>query len=429
MIKTFINTCIEKNEKTAFIINDKSISFNTLLDDVYKTVNLFEKNGLKRGDKALLLVLPSYQFFVLTFACIYYGINLHILDSYKDKNRIIETIEDFNIKTIFCDNLTRFSKVIFPQNAKFVNVSKLKNCESLPLTPNRDENLTVLTTFTSGTTGKPKPIERSISFFKEQCQTVLNNVKCKDSSIVYGGLPIYALFTVYNGVTCCWNKKPTEKLFQKHKIDTVYAPIASLLKINKSCNTVKQTYMGGAKLYSNEIEKLVKTFPNAKPSYVYGASECAIIGITDLDYYRANHLAIKTIAKGVEINLINKDKNGVGNVLVNGTGVLNKKTGFLSNDLGYFDQSGLHIVGRSKYSKVDAYNYLLDDEILRLNPKIFRGFSFCYEEKIYFCYQGRLSNAKDGVIFVKFRKLPMDEKHKTKLDYTKTINLIKKWKK
>ena len=95
---------------------------------------------------------------------------------------------------------------------------------------------------------------------------------------------------------------------------------------------------------------------------------------------------------------------------------------YCSNDLGYIDEKGLHIVGRSKYSKAGTYNYLLDDEILSKNTKVKRGFSFVYQDKTYFCYEGKITERKAGVEFVKFSKLPMDAKHKTKLDYQKAIN-------
>ena len=86
----------------------------------------------------------------------------------------------------------------------------------------------------------------------------------------------------------------------------------------------------------------------------------------------------------------------------------------------------MHIVGRAKYSTTGVYNYLLDDEILEQNPMVKRGFSFVFEGKIFFCYEGKAMQTREGVQFVSVRKLPMDAKHKTKLDYHKMVEILQK---
>ena len=81
-------------------------------------------------------------------------------------------------------------------------------------------------------------------------------------------------------------------------------------------------------------------------------------------------------------------------------------------------------MGRSRYSAEGFYNYTEDDRLLRENPKVKQGFSFAYGEKRYFCYRGRLSKEYPHITCVKFKKLPMDPKHKTKLDYTRVIRAL-----
>ena len=200
------------------------------------------------------------------------------------------------------------------------------------------------------------------------------------------------------------------------------------MKSKGDFSCIRRVYFGGARLYEKQAKVLLAKFPNAKIQYNYGASECALMCMTELNYYLENNFAIRDIAKDVRLFLTEQDENGVGRICVEGACVLTENGQYCSNDLGCIDEKGLHIVGRKKYSGVGVYNYLLDDEILLKNEKLKKGFSFVYRDRTYFCYEGKICDKKDGVTYVKSIKLPMDAKHKTKLDYHKTIEIMKKGK-
>ena len=104
MIEEFIKKCKENPTKNAFIVGRKKITYSQLLNDLYKMVNLFKSKNLKRGQSVLLFVPPSYHFYLLLFACIYYGINIVVPDSFKDNKRIADIIENHNIEYVFCNN-------------------------------------------------------------------------------------------------------------------------------------------------------------------------------------------------------------------------------------------------------------------------------------------------------------------------------------
>ena len=90
------------------------------------------------------------------------------------------------------------------------------------------------------------------------------------------------------------------------------------------------------------------------------------------------------------------------------------------------DQWGVHIVGRRKYSAPGFYQYVTDERLLLSNPHVRKGFSFVHDGKCYFCYEGKLSVREPGIVYIKKRKLPMDPKHRTKLDYGKMVERIQK---
>lgn len=389
-------------------------------------VNLIKAENIKKGEKVLLFVQPSYAFYTLLFACIYYGVNVVVLDSYNRLNNIKKVMLDNGIERVFCNDFTRLLKGKFSKTTKFCNVSKYKKYSAEKTVFNSDLFLPVLTTFTSGTTGNAKAISRNTQFLKEQINAISKNICIDDCNRVYASLPIYVLFVIYSGKTCVLWRKITPKMAKSLSIDTVIAPIARVLKLNKPINEVSKVFLGGAKIYKSEAFALRNLFPKAKITYVYGATECALIALTDLDYYLQNGGAIEKIANGINLSIENKDKNSVGVITVSGSTVVTSNNIYQSNDLGVFDEKGLKIVGRSKYSVENLYNYQIDEKILKDNPKVKRGFSFVLNGKVYFCYQGKLSTEEKGIIYFKFKRLPMDAKHKTKLNYGKMIEILKR---
>ncbi len=425
VIDVFIETCKAKKNKTAFVYRGREISFKKLLSDMYRMINLIKSYGLMPGDKALILVLPSYEFYLLMFAGICYGINLVAMDSYKDIGRIKNVLKNNGIGYVFCNSFTGLLKSAFGRGVKFINIKKHSSfCDEVYV---HDSNLqsTVLTTFTSGTTGEPKPISRSITDFHEQINIISENISINNDDIVFSKLPIYSLFVVFSGATCVVSGKIRKNELKRHGVTAILAPIADLLALKPCFPFVKRVSIGGAMLYPREIEKIFSVFPNADITYVYGSSECVLMAKADLKKFRKT-FALCTDISGVELSLVNTDKNGVGEICSRGKVVLTDSKEQVSNDLGYVDKDGLHIVGRKAFSAVDRYNYLIDIEVLSVNKKVKKGFSLVYKENIYFCYEGTVSSKRNDIVYVRFRKLPMDLKHKTKLDYNKALSVIKK---
>jgi acyl-coenzyme A synthetase/AMP-(fatty) acid ligase len=328
---------------------------------------------------------------------------------------------DKEIRVVFCNGWTRFAKLKFGPEIKFINISGYYKHSDTSEAANIDKNKIVLTTFTSGTTGDPKPIERSIKSLAEQIDIVSRNIEINDGEIVYAGLPIYVLFVVYSGLTCVISKRINKGELYRLGVTAVLAPISKLLGVKGNLPFIKKLFFGGAMLYANEAERLKSAFPFAEATYVYGASECVLMARSTLEHYLAHDFALKYGIDGVELTIVEEDNNGIGRIKAVGDVVLTEDCEFVGNDIGYFDEYGLHIVGRSQYSSADHYNYVEDNRLLRQNPNVKKGFSFAYKGKRYFCYQGRLSEKYSDIICIKFRKIPMDPKHKTKLDYVKVI--------
>ncbi len=426
MIDTFIQTCLKNADKTAFVIKNQRISFFQLLRDVYRMVNLLKAAGLAKGSRALLLVPPSYPFYVLLFSCIYSGVNVVVPDSYHSFASIRNIMAKNAISHVLCCDLTALLCAALGKDVQCINVSRYKHFGDTPSLPERDPQNTVLTTFTSGTTGTPTPVNRTAADLAAQIEVVSANMEISQNEIVWANLPIYVLFVVWCGMTCIIDRRVTAKRLQKLDVSAVLASISSMLAIRGSAPCVKKLYCGGALLYPNEVQQLQRIFPHATAHYVYGATECVLMAKGTLSHYLAHSCALQSPIEGVELSFADVDAYGVGRICAKGKVVLTPDHAMVGGDLGYMDEHGLHVVGRAKYCSPGCYQYLTDMQLLFQNPRVKKGFSFLHEGKIYFCYQGRLSQRKEGIVYVRMHKIPMDAKHKTKPDYAQLIARVQR---
>lgn len=413
MKNNIVNKFIENsqnNNKIALIYKNKKISYDNLLKDIFKMINLFKSYNLKPNDKVLLFIIPSYNFYLCMLASIYYGLNIIVIDSFSDKKKVFNLVNMVDVKLCFVDNKSRFLKFILPK-LKFINISRYFKNDNKYIEYKNNDN-TVLTTFTSGTTGNHKIINRKISDLEKQIKLLNDNINFNESNTILCGLPIYMLLLLVLGKTAIIDNKINKKL----DYDTILMPIIKVLKNKKRMNNIKYMFLGGAILYQNEVNKIKDLYPNAYINYVYGASEGVLIAKTSLDDY--HDLSFDNNIIGVDVKIVDDE------IVISGDAILTASRHY-TGDLGCIEGSKLKVLGRKKYSNGEFYNYVFDEVLLNENPGIKKGFSFWYNDNIYFVYEGSLSKKRDNVIYYKFKKLPMDSKHKTKLDYNMVMKVIK----
>lgn len=400
-------------------------SFKEFYEDIYKMIVLFQKNQLKPKDKIGVFVLPySYDFYVVMFASFLYQLNLVVFDSYK-KNHIKELMALEEVRYCFVDNKTKImSFFILPKCKKFNVSSFAKYKVNYNLKIENSSDLVVLTTFTSGTTGTPKAIHRTINFLLKQAKEIQNEIDLQDVSSIFGGLPIYNVLSLYLLKTTCISKRI--KSIQKFQTDCVLTNIQKILSEKRNYPMVKKVMLGGAILYSEEVKKIKKVFPDATITYVYGASEGAIIYKTNLDFYQNNLFCFDKKANEIEVAISNSNRDGVGEIVIKGDKVNTLNHLHYTGDLGKIVNGALQLLGRKKYSSIEKefYNYTFDEEVRKKN--LCMAFSFYYKNQIYVVHNGKLKSKNDNIKYIFMRKLPMDLKHKTKLNYKVCIDKIEK---
>lgn len=403
-----------ESNKRAIISKGEIKTYRELGHDIKRMITVFEKNT-NLNDSILIFSYPyRYDFYVSMFAGLLSGRTMVILDSFKDKKKTEYMLNEANCNICLSDKLFKYFKFKLPKLKMILSSDYKKEEESSFIADSAK-----VITFTSSTTGLPKRIERDLSFLEGQLNMLKNNLSVDDSSIIYGILPMYTLLSIFLGHTTVIDRKPN----RAKDADTVIAPIKKLINIKKPMNNIKHVFMGGAILYRSEASYLNKIFPNAQIDYVYGASEGALIYKTTLANYLNNIFIYDEPTNGIDVSIDNPNLDGVGVIKIEGNTVIGKT--HLTGDLGKLIENRLMLYGRAKYSDLDKgfYNYLMDQEIRDANPNI-KAFSFKYNDKIICVYNGKLINKNDNIKYIYLKNLPYDIKHKTKLDYGKTIKIL-----
>ena len=434
LIQEFIQKA-KDNPKTAFICPQKAgakkISFNEFLDDIFLMNSFLKENT--RGNNILLFSYPyNYLFFVSIFSCFFLGKNIVIIDSFGDRKKTKLMMQSASLTDILTDNVTKNLGFLLPGKNKKLNVKNFKKQAQKNPLKNRDELIkqitqasktASITTFTSGTTGVPKKITRDLSFLQSQVNLIFNNMPALHDDLVYGLLPVYTLLAVFMNHTCLVTRKI--KLCNKYNVSMMLVPIKKVQKIKQPLKTVKRTFLGGAILYKKEADFILQKLPSSQIVYVYGASEGAVIYKTELKDYAQNLFTFNVKSNGIDVEILNPDSEGVGEIVIKGETVIGENHTHNTGDYGKLQNQKLIILGRKKYSSstLHFYNYEYDETLRSQNPHLKAAFSFFYNGKIHVAYQGKLKK-HPGIIYHHFFRLPYDQKHKTKLDYSKVIQRV-----
>ncbi len=322
-----------------------------------------------------------------------------IFDFYNeaDKKPLLICVEKINDKRVYT----------------FEDIKK-KGCELsdselyLYKAENKDENILSVLLFTSGTTSNAKGVMLSEKNLCSDLKKVCNKVKITQQDVSLSVLPLHHtyeaiafLMIIYRGGTICFcqslrhlshnfleyrptvfvtvplmleklHKKITDEISSEHKQNKVkvlstFSGFISDEKRRKIFEKIHSSFGGrlkkiivGAASIRREVVEDFELF--GIPVIIgYGLTECSPIVICNSDDERSS-VSIGKPLDGVQVKIINKNEEGIGEICVKGPMVMlgyynNKQAtdeslvdGFLhTGDLGFCDDEGrYYITGRSK---------------------------------------------------------------------------------
>lgn len=459
----FLQVISDNSSKTAFYYAEKgkikTITYHEVLNQTLAIKEYLLKRQIKIDKPILLLMRPSKLFYLTIFACMFLDLKIVIIDNFRNFSLVKAKIALADVQTVLVNQQTKiFAGILLAKRQiQKINLTKVDSqYEELELNEAVQrlcekgfESKAGLITFTSGTTGIPKAVFRSLDKLAAQVtfleKLAISHIPAK---IVLPLLPVYPIFTFLKGITTFIyferdRKKKLTKYLQDYEIDTMIASISEYLNFNIPVLSLKYAFMGGSMVRLNDAIKIQKTFPNAHFSYIYGATEAVVMAQTTLTEYlenlKMNRLCLGRVVSNVDLTVEDDE------LVVNHPVITNTYLNALSyqqhytGDLGYFVNDVVYLLGKKTYSSYERpFNYELELILTNRFQKLKNVACLSLDHKNYEVFIGSFKEKKKIESFLKdkypsikfnfhlIRKFPLDERHHYKIDYQALIKKISK---
>jgi acyl-CoA synthetase (AMP-forming)/AMP-acid ligase II len=264
--------------------------------------------GVKSGDRVILMVRPSIDFIALAFSLFRIGAPVILIDPGMGYKNLLKCIE--NVKPDFLVGIPAVVGLSLIYQAKFRSVRKRFCCGSFlgiekfdirrkledeapsfqPFTP--DETSLAAIIFTTGSTGPPKGVRFEHSIFAAQLDKIKSYYEIGPGDIDQPGFPLFALFSTALGAQAVIpDMDPTKparvdaqkfvRSIQDYQVTysfgspAIWRVVSSYCKQNNiCCQSLKKVLMAGAPVSGELIRQVFDIMPESGEIHTpYGATE------------------------------------------------------------------------------------------------------------------------------------------------------------
>lgn len=311
---------------------DHQISYNSLFYRACMFSHLLKEKGIEQGDKVLVWVENSIEFYIAYFGALQIGAIVAPLNVYLTEHELTHIINDSQAKLVvsaksFSDRLTQahnHASVIFIEDT--INLDSPATMTSFSIAQKDPDELALLL-YTSGTTGLPKGVMlSSTNALTNSCQALarIEFPRCRILCV----LPLFHSFTQN---TCVWTpllygctiilvpkierRYILAGLEKKPDIFLGVPALYGLLCMMKNAPLEGVSYfICGADALPDKIRGLFALIYNRKIANGYGLSESAPFIAVDLDDVTEPTSCVGKPCAHMEIEI----RDGQGNVLDDG---------------------------------------------------------------------------------------------------------------
>jgi acyl-CoA synthetase (AMP-forming)/AMP-acid ligase II/ABC-type nitrate/sulfonate/bicarbonate transport system permease component len=395
----------QKPDKVALICNDVQLTFAEINRTANRLANWLLAQGMKKGDRAVMLLPNCTEFAVVYFALMKLGVIAVILDFRLSPSEMAPIFDETEARLLithakqktFAVRMLREKKdlrslVFLGDEGTKEKAEGLYHYETIvkkgdvkePKIPLREED-EALYLYTSGTTGKPKGVILTydhLTYFPESMKTMqsLTDQDRQGSvlpmSHISGPIVLNLLVDVGHTLVIIDEIRPKKILeeIQRNKINYFHAvpPIFQMIlnlpsRDRYDLNSLNSVAMMGTVVSEELMEEWVKEFPHCLARQGYGATETSpLLTLTHYDDAPRKMASAGRVVPRVEIKIV--DKNGkelptgeVGEVIARGPQIMKgyfknpkataekiKDGWYYTGDLGRFDADGyIYILGRA----------------------------------------------------------------------------------
>ena len=312
----FENSLREHAKKCALVsgtgLKRREVSFSELGQQVDVVASQLTESGLYPGDRVLLAVPVSIETYVVMLAVMKAGMTTMFIDPAHSAARVVQILKSWPPAAVVSTRTILLFRFLMPElrriPIRFVvgspsaGATKLSFSDFRPdafATTKRSPADSALLTFTSGSTGEPKPVLRTHVFLRRQLAILDEIADVRDDDIDYVAMPMFVLFNLAKAVTsiipAADMKRPGRAepaaLFRQMQGERVTRTVASPALLERLANhcLIKRLRLhdlrcvstGGGPVSPSLARKLKKVAPSASVKMVYGSTEAEPIACLD----------------------------------------------------------------------------------------------------------------------------------------------------
>lgn len=409
----FIDTLIDREASDPVLIDGRDIiTAGQVLHSAYSLAVALKNNGVKTGDRVVIVVKPGIEFLQLIYANIMIGTLISIIDPEMGRENYLAKLRQFAPHHAFADSkllllnehpILKF--LVLKLNQSVPSFPRIKNCRLwstgiwLPLFQKHtriapfllnsheklefepiNENEDFLVTYTSGTLSAPKGVLHSYRSISNSLMHLAKLLHSNNDEVIATHLPHYFLLGINAGIKVhLWDNqmgaaKKIEFIRQK-SITTLFGPPSDFIPLIHFLNatgthfppSLKNIYLGSAPVYTSFLSMLVPVAEHVKITCLYGMTENLMVTFQD-GREKLNRDDEGDLV-GLPFPNVTIDIQADGEICVesdqlfSGYWQINKTTPvFYTGDIGKLDDEGrLILLGRKK------------DMIIRGNFNIYPG--------------------------------------------------------
>jgi acyl-CoA synthetase (AMP-forming)/AMP-acid ligase II len=290
----------------------RQLSFSELDRQVDNVARQLTDNGLCPGDRVLLAVPVSIETYVVMLAVMKAGMVTMFIDPAHSAARVAGILKAWPPAAIVATKAILLLRFLMPElrhiPKRFVVDARSAGAARLSFTDVYIECLTTtqrssadsaLLTFTSGSTGEPKPVLRTHGFLAQQLKILDQIAEVRKDDIDFVAMPMFVLFNLAKAISSVIPatdmKRPgradPRELYEQMVRERVSRTVASPALLERLANhcLAKNLHLpdlrcvstGGGPVSPLLARKLKRIAPNAAVKMVYGSTEAEPIACLD----------------------------------------------------------------------------------------------------------------------------------------------------
>ncbi len=291
------------------IAQSHSLTFSELSKMIFQNARGFLNSGIRKGDKVLVFLKPSFDFPAATFSLFYIGAVPVFIDPGMGRENLLKAIKEVSPKALIAEDKVFFYKFFLRKTFSSVKISLRKknllkfkeNSSDILNVPEVLENDLAAILFTSGGTGVPKGVEYTHKIFLTQTRLLEKLFSLNSEDIDFPCFPLFALFTLSMGMTvvipdmdaskpasCNPQKIVDDILFHRPTFaagsPAIWDRVANYcLSREITLPSIKTLAMFGAPVSMKLHKKFQKILIQGTTATPYGATECLPVSLTTGD--------------------------------------------------------------------------------------------------------------------------------------------------